>query len=381
MAKKNSSGERKFLKIQEVANRFGVSNKTCKKWIDDGIFANYGINPWFTPSGEARFWLDEVDDAIEQSARRGKSSLRDELLVLGKSAKANILVVANNKGGVGKTTVTVNLSHAIAELTKDRVLIVDCDPQCNATQNFGYGERKGMIPVEYSIANIWNLPEITRKPLDEIVVKTKYDNIWLAPMDDNGLFVQHAANVLLMQLANGEIKGNITSIGNVLSDFYSTLSKEIVRFLETNPFDWVIFDTSPGFDPLTTSAIFTSDAYIVPVEPEVFSVYGLEVFENIVDELGNMMNQHTQNIGVVINNLKRSANIRSELTQYIRKSLGEKIFTTVIPEGVSVTEAASQGMTLLEYDPKSKIAESFISLAQEVISRFEAITIKEEKVG
>lgn len=405
MARKKESAPastgRKVLKPSDVAKLFLVSNRTVYRWIEERVFPQYGIEPWFTPSGEPRFYEDEVKRAIMLS-RQGGGSLRDELLHICSAIRARVVVCANQKGGVGKTTTAVNTGAALADEEHgpgDRVLIIDMDPQGNATQHLGYGTRPGFRQYKHCVADIWGLdPEKPKVSLKDVVVPTEHENIFLAPMDDEGLYVEHAVTATMLKIANGQIRADGNQLNNALREFYGTFARELKELLAVQSYDWVIIDTPPTLGPLTTSALAACDSYITPVEPEVFSSFGTELFEALVNELMNMMGREIECLGYLINYKQRRSNVREDVLATIKEQVGDQLFETVLPEDTNIVSAQAHGKTLfyngpaVELDPEtgkevikhinyrqSRACEAFVALAQEIRERMERLEAQRDQ--
>lgn len=374
------STENKPLEPADVATMFAVSKRTVLRWVQDGVWVQYGVQPWHTPGGEVRFDSVEIQAAIDRA--KGKAvSLRAELLSRATTARARCITIANQKGGVGKTCLSVNLAVALAK-GGDRVCLVDCDPQGNATQHLGYGDPPGTRPLEHRLAEIWRLdPDQRPLSMRDVLVPTRYDGVLLAPMDVEGLRVEHATTVLNLRLANSEYKPDVRGLNRVLADFYGTLPRQVDALLAAEPFDYVIFDTSPTLGPLTTAALMTSDGYLVPVEPEAFGAYGVQVFEELVSDIMGLMDRKAQCLGYVINHRMRNAQLRQGVAEHIRSVAADRVLRTEIPENVAIGEAAARGLSVLEHAPTSRAAEAFRALAAEVTERVRSADEGKSAVG
>ena len=369
--------KRKPIKVSDVARLFGVSRQTIYRWIESGDLAAYGISMFRTPKGEPRFYEDEVLAAIERHKGPGMVPLRQLLLQTGNVERGKVIAVANRKGGVGKTTVTVNLARAITKATGDRVLVIDLDTQGNATRHLGFSaEEPGLNRYELTVADLWQLaPDAPGRPLKEIILPaTEDERLWLAPMDDSGDEIDHAANVLLLKIAAGEIRAGASAMEEVLGQFYGTLRERLNELLTVEePFDYVLLDTPPSAGTLTTIGLLAADAYIIPLEPEPFALQGLDTFEQLVEDLLRIPRHDAPCIGYVLNYRLHRAGLRDEVAAAVREKKGSLVFTTMLRSDVAISEATDQGMSVLDYAPKSRASEDFLALAEEFLERVERI--------
>lgn len=375
------------LTSSEVAGILGVAQRTVRAWVEEGIMAAYGVEAWMTPGGDLRFHRSQVTAMLERlKAETGSyASLRKELMKHALGIRPRRVAVANNKGGVGKTTVAVNLAAAIAELTGDRVLVLDCDPQGNATRHLGFGEPPRR-PIRAILAETWELADIERpKPLSEIIVPAT-ERVWLAPNNEDGLVVEHALTSTALEIATGR-PPNPKALQQSLVDFLGTLPRRVAELHREVQFDWLIFDTSPMLGPLTIQALTAADAYLVPVEAEEFSAHGVAVFEDLVHDAMQRTGREIQCLGYVINNLKRPAAVRQQYNQHIRSQKGELVFTTEIPESSALAEAAALGVSVIDYASREstrgakRAKEAFLALAQEVMARYEKLEAARSQRG
>ena len=362
----------------DVARLYGVAQRTVRYWHEKGLFQKIDIHPWTTPTGDLRFSRREVLRAIRESQRQqsGAESLRDMLLQQAQAVPSRRLAIANNKGGVGKTTVAVNLAAAIVELTGDTVLLIDADPQGNATKHLGFGREPGLRSYEAALTEIWDLPDVEQpRTLAEVIVPAG-DGLWLAPMDDSGLLVEHAVVANSLQIAAGA-RPDPGLLQKRMADFYTTLARRLAEMRRKMQFDWVIIDTSPSLGPLTIQSLTACDAYLVPVEPGKFSTDGIKIFEELVEDAMGYTGTRIEPIGYLINHLKRAASVRRQFAEHIRDVKGGAVFETEVPESSALEEAAALGVTVLEYARRERkagrAADAFRSLARELIVRFERL--------
>lgn len=362
---------------RDMARILGVSQKTVHRWVKEGLFLKYGIQPWFTPAGDPRFDPDEVERAIEASRQRGSDILRDLVseMSLVNLDKSRVIVVANQKGGVGKTTVAVGLAEAIA-LMGYRVLLIDADPQGNCTAHLGYSLTRAedyFRRYEHALADIWRLgSDSLDLPLKDVLLPCDHavetDRLWLVPNDDSGVEVDHAITVTVLRLAAMSASLDGKKLSQVLGDFYATLPLKLEELLAEIPFDFVIVDTNPSLGPLTTSALLAADTYIVPVEPEAFSSEGMLLFRELVNQLLAFMDKELEPLGYIVNNKSRQAKVREEIAEMMNEFFGDKALPS-LPEDVTFVEAQKLGKGIQAYRPQAKGARAMMELAEEVVRR------------
>ncbi|WEG12790.1 AAA family ATPase [Pullulanibacillus sp. KACC 23026] len=250
---------------------------------------------------------------------------------------AKILSIANQKGGVGKTTTSVNLSACLAYLGK-KVLLIDVDPQGNATS--GVGIEKG--DVDQCIYDI--LVEDV-EPAD--VIK---------PTDVEGLDIIPST----IQLAGAEI------------ELVPTISREVrlARALEkvSSAYDYVIIDCPPSLGLLTINSLTASDAVLIPVQCEYYALEGLSQLLNTVRLVQKHLNHQLMIEGVLLTMLDARTNLGIQVIEEVKKYFQDKVYQTIIPRNIRLSEAPSYGKPIIIYDPKSRGAEVYLELAKEVMN-------------
>lgn len=254
-----------------------------------------------------------------------------------------IISLVNQKGGVGKTTTSINLSASLSFLGK-KVLLIDLDPQGNTTT--GIGINKGEI--DKSVYDVL-LGEIE---INKAIIKTKY----------NGLYVLPAT----LNLASLENDYQEKQTENKIP------SKEQLKYHLNqikDDYDFIIIDCPPTLGVLLTKALAASNSVIIPVQCEFFALEGItQLLKTIM--LAQQDYNSTLNIeGVLLTMLDSRTNLGFEVVEEIRKFFKEKVYNTIIPRLVRLTEAPSHGEPIIIYDPKSRGSEAYINLAKEVISR------------
>jgi chromosome partitioning protein len=251
---------------------------------------------------------------------------------------SKILAIANQKGGVGKTTTAVNLSACLARLNK-RVLLLDIDPQGNATS--GIGIERGQIKRCIYDAIINELP------LEHIIKQSSVKNLAVVPAS--------------IQLAGAEI------------ELVPTMSRELrlKRVLEDLPatYDFVIVDCPPSLGLLTVNALTAANGVLVPIQCEYYALEGLGQLVNTVELVRKHLNPGLRMEGVAMTMYDSRTNLSQQVVEEVHKYFGELVYKTIIPRNVRLSEAPSYGQSIIDYDPKSKGAEVYMLLAKEVIER------------
>lgn len=255
-----------------------------------------------------------------------------------------VISLVNQKGGVGKTTTSINLSASLAVLGKN-VLLIDLDPQGNTTT--GVGINKGEI--ERSIYDVL-IDECT---ITEAIIKTKYKNLYVLPATINlaGIDIELVEK---SKQENGFQKG-----------------EQLKRHIEgiKDSFDYIIIDCPPSLGVITTNALTASNSVIIPVQCEFFALEGITQLLKTIMLAQKTLNPDLVIEGVLLTMLDSRTNLGFEVVEDIRKFFKEKVYNTIIPRLVRLTEAPSHGEPIIVYDPKSRGSEAYINLAKEVIER------------
>lgn len=248
-----------------------------------------------------------------------------------------IISIANQKGGVGKTTTSVNLSACLAHLGH-KVLLVDIDPQGNATS--GAGVDKG--EVDECIYNVLVEDKNAKAVIQDTVIP--------------GLHIVPAT----IQLAGAEI------------ELVPTISREVRlrRALEDmkNAYDFIIIDCPPSLGLLTINALTAADTVLIPVQCEYYALEGLSQLLNTIRLVQKHLNHDLMIEGVLLTMLDARTNLGLQVIEEVKKYFQEKVYQTVIPRNVRLGEAPSHGKPIIEYDPKSRGAEVYLDLSKEVIT-------------
>ena len=255
-----------------------------------------------------------------------------------------IIALVNQKGGVGKTTSSINLAASLGVL-KRRVLLVDLDPQGNSTTGIGIDKSE----IKKSVYDLL----IDNATLEEVVVKTKFKNLCTIPATIN----LAGADIELMEksrLEPGFVKG-----GQLKK--YLSQAKEI--------FDYIIIDCPPSLGILTTNALTAADSVIIPVQCEFFALEGIMQLLNTIMLAQKNLNPTLDIEGVLLTMLDNRTNLGLEVVEDIKSYFKERVYDTIIPRLVRLSEAPSHGKPILAYDPHSRGTEAYLNLAKEVIER------------
>jgi len=248
-----------------------------------------------------------------------------------------ILAIANQKGGVGKTTTAINLAAGLA-MSGKKVLLVDADPQGNATSGAGIGRENGRKSLYNAM--------ISGNPVRELVIPTEVDLLWVLPSDKN--------------LAGIEIEfADDTERAKILKN----LLDPIREF-----FHYIIIDCPPSLGILTVNGLTAADSLLVPIQCEYFALEGVtELFETLA-RLKRELNPNLTIEGLLLTMYDERTNLSSAVAKDLRDFYGPQVLNTVIPRNVTLAEAPSFGKPVLIYEPKSRGAISYIELSKEILS-------------
>lgn len=255
-----------------------------------------------------------------------------------------VISLVNQKGGVGKTTTSINLAASLAFFNK-QVLLVDLDPQGNATT--GIGVKKSEISK--SIYDVL----IDEANINEVIVRTKTKNLKLIPATIN------LAGVDIELIGKSRLDPNFTKSGQLKK--HTDLIKD--------DFDFIIIDCPPSLGIITTNALTASDSVIIPVQCEFFALEGIMQLLNTIMLAQKNLNPNLDIEGVILTMLDSRTNLGLEVVEDIRSYFKERVYNTIIPRLIRLSEAPSHGEPIIVYDPKSRGSEAYINLAREVIER------------
>jgi chromosome partitioning protein len=255
-----------------------------------------------------------------------------------------IVAIANQKGGVGKTTTAVNLGCALAEEGL-RILIIDLDPQGNATSSFGLQELEGESLYE---------PLLGAAAIADKIVPTRVEGVFVVPAD--------------LDLAGAEVE--IARLDNHLTRLTETLAP----LRADNTFDFVLLDCPPSLGILMTNALAAADELLTPIQCEFFALEGLVKIVRIIEHVRDSgANDRLEIGGIVMTMFDSRTNLSGQVVADVRAHFGERVYETVIPRTVRLSEAPSFGKSILEHDPNGAGARAYRALAQEFIRRHEPV--------
>lgn len=249
---------------------------------------------------------------------------------------SKIIAIANQKGGVGKTTTAVNVSACLAARGR-KVLIIDIDPQGNTTSGLGINKRA----INRSIYDIL----INDESMSNVILKTEYDNLFICPSN--------------IQLAGAEIE-----LVSIMSREYR-LKNALMPVKDE--YDYIIIDCPPSLGLLTLNAFSCANSILVPIQCEYYALEGLSQLMNTIRQVKKILNPELDIEGVLLTMFDARTNLSIQVVAEVKKYFPQKVYKTVIPRNIRLSEAPSYGQPIIVYDPKSRGAECYIELADEII--------------
>lgn len=251
---------------------------------------------------------------------------------------SEIMAIANQKGGVGKTTTTINLSAALAEKGK-RVLVIDMDPQGNTSSGLGIDKDE----LETTVYQLM----IGDNNFDECVQKNVFENLDVL-----------AANVNLagIEIETMDMEDRNYILNNIISEV-------------KDRYDYIVIDCPPSLNTLTINSMTTADSVLVPIQCEYYALEGLSQLIYTINLVKDRLNQRLCINGVVFTMYDGRTNLSMQVIENVRNNLNQTIYDTIIPRGVRLAEAPSHGLPITQYDIRSTGAKAYMALADEVIER------------
>jgi len=247
-----------------------------------------------------------------------------------------IIAIVNQKGGVGKTTTCVNLASAVSKLGK-KVLAIDMDPQGNLTSGFGIDKKE----LEMTVYDVL----INNVDIDDVIKRYSDNDLYILPSN--------------VDLAGAEIE-----LVSMIAREYR-LKKGIEKIKDS--YDFIFIDCPPSLGLLTINALTCADSIIVPIQCEYYALEGLSQLINTVNLVKKHLNESLQIDGVVLTMFDSRTNLSVEVVEEVKKYFGEKVFMSIIPRNVRLSEAPSFGVPGIFYDPESKGAKAYLDLAEEYL--------------
>jgi len=263
---------------------------------------------------------------------------------------AKVITIANQKGGVGKTTLTVNLGVSLARIGK-RVCLIDCDPQANLTMILGY-HKPNNLPVTISHL-ILDFIEADLKPGNSELLKKR----------------EYILSGFDMDFIPSNIK--LTSVENILVGVMSreNILKKIINYIKDD-YDYILIDTMPSLNLITINALNAAESVLIPMQPQYLSVKGLEMLLTSIENVKENLNPNLKIEGILMTMYDSRLTFHKEIVDTMTDGFGGniKVFNTKIPVSVRMTETQAKTESIFDYDPKGKISESYEKFTKELLN-------------
>jgi chromosome partitioning protein len=262
------------------------------------------------------------------------------IMIFMMKSSLKLICITNQKGGVGKTTTSINLAAALGHLGK-RVLLIDMDPQGNSSSGFGLKRHEYQDKTIYQVL-------IGECRLDEIILPTQEGGVWVAPATPDLV----GAEIDLVDAPDREYR-----------------LKDAVSSLPDGRFDFVLIDCPPSLGLLTVNSLVAAGSFLVPLQCEYYALEGLSQLLTTAGLVKKSLNPDLHILGIILTMFDTRNNLSHQVSEEIRQHFAEKVFNSVIPRSIRLSEAPSHGKSIISYDPKGIGALRYLELAREVLQR------------